>query len=134
MATENISGDHYQHVIRTVGYPGASARYLDSTYQLETFTTATTGTLINLTQQAMSRFAMQVAETGTVTSWTVVLEGSLNGSNFQELLQHTKAETLNGTILWTGPNLYPVSYLRVRVVAITLGGGTNIQVTLVGMP
>ncbi len=134
IATDDISSVHYQRVKRSVGADGAATDYLDKSSRSDTYTTATNGTTVDVSAQGMGRFGIQCKQTGTVTSWTIVLEASLDGSNFFTLLTHTKVDNGDGAAVFTGTNVYPVLYFRSRCSAITLGGGTNVVATIVGFP
>lgn len=105
----------------------------------DTFTAAANGTAIDLgAGTAYKSFALQVVQTGTVTSWTVVLEGSLDGTNFSTILTHTNAAPGSGGIvpLTTAAAFtpFPVRYYRSRCSAIVLGAGTNVIATILGVP
>ena len=100
----------------------------------DTYTTTGNGTAVNVSTLGMSNFGLQVVETATVTSWTVVLQASLDGVNYATVLTHTKADYLSGGVIWSGANLYPALYFRSACTAITLDGGTNVIATIIGMP
>ena len=108
--------------------------HLLSQTRADTFTTAASGTAVNSADLGVARFAVQCKQTGTVTSWSIDLEVSLDGTNYIAILTHTKATNGDGGILFSGPNKYPALYFRSRCTAITLGGGTNVVTTIVGMP
>lgn len=94
--------------------------------QSDTFISTTTGVSVTLTYQT-KYFALQVVKTGTVTSWTIVLEGALDNSNFTTLLTHTNAAPGNGVLIFPATGIVtPVLFVRARCTAITLGGGTNV--------
>lgn len=102
----------------------------------DTFTTASSGTAVDVHTNPMSSFALQVSATGSVTSWTVLLEGSLDNTNFDTLATHTNATPGNNKIsltyaLATLP--IPVLYFRTRCSAISLGSGTNVIATILGI-
>jgi hypothetical protein len=134
IATDDISSVHYQRIKRSVGADGSATDYLDKSSRSDTYTAAANGTTVDVSAQGMKRFGLQVKQTGTVSSWTVLLEVSLDGTNFVTVLTHTKADDGDGAIAFTGANLYPALYFRSRCSAITLGGGTNVIATIVGMP
>ena len=100
----------------------------------DTFTGTGAGTAVASVELGVSHFALQVKETGTVTSWTVVVQVSLDGTNYVTILTHTKAGDGDGAIVFSGPNRYPALYFRANCTAVTLGGGTNVIATIVGMP
>ena len=98
----------------------------------DTFTTTGNGATLNVINQPIKYFAIQVK--GTVaapTGWSIVLEGSLDGIAFSTILTHSTA-TGDGVILWGGSNAYPVLYFRSRVVSLTLGSATDVVVSLLG--
>src|SRR5258707_813058 len=98
----------------------------------DTFTAAGNGVTVNVTTAPLKAFAIQVKGTGAIaTSWTVVLEGSLDGTNFTTVLTDTLS-TGDGTVLYSGATLYPSLYFRARCVAIVLGTATNLVVTILG--
>lgn len=96
----------------------------------EIFTIPATGA-IHTPNISYRTFAIQVKGTGaTPSAWNVVLEGSIDGTNYTPILIHTQA--LTELILWSGTNFYPVSSYRIRVTSLTLGGASNIIVTVLG--
>lgn len=99
----------------------------------DTYTTADDGTTVDRSTAPVSKFALQVVGTGDVPiAWDVRLEGSLDGTNWVEILRHTSSDG-NKAIIST-PSPFPVLYLRSRCEALTLGLATNVVVTLLGMP
>ena len=133
IATDDIGGTHYQRIKRSVGVDGSAADFRDQVTRQETFTTAANGTAQDVSNQGFSSFALQVVQTGTVTSWTVVVQASLDGTNYATILSHTKAGDGDAAIVFSGPNRYPALYFRASCTAITLGGGTNVVATIVGV-
>jgi hypothetical protein len=114
---EDTSGNTYQRI----------NRYL----QNETFTTATTGTSVNTTGEATDTHTLVVFQTGVVTAWTVLLQGSLDsGTNWFTIATHTNA-TGSGVAVFT--NTAPATMLRTNVTLLTLGAGTNIKVQWVAI-
>lgn len=99
--------------------------------QSDTFTTTGNGATVSFAHRPFSAFSIVVNPTGTVTSWTAILEGSLDGTNFTSILPHTNAIGA-AIILFSGVNYSPVLYYRVRCAALVLGVGTNIIVTTLG--
>jgi len=78
-------------------------------------------------------FGLQVLKTGAVTSWTVTLEGGLDGTNFTTLLTHTDVTPGDTKLIWNAAGvLTPVTNVRVNVTALVLGGGTSISVRWIG--
>lgn len=98
----------------------------------EEFTFAKLGLKQDVTDMGISSFGLQVTATGPVTGWDVRLKGSLDGTFFTQIMQHTQAN-LTGTVLWTGATKYPCLYFRLECISITLGGGTKITVVGLGI-
>lgn len=99
----------------------------------DTFTTTANGTTVDRSTNPLKSFTLAVKATGAVTSWTVVLECSLDNSNFTTVLTHTNATPADGQAMFSGTSLAPCLYFRSRASAITLGGGTNVIATILGM-
>lgn len=103
------------------------------TYISDTFTGTGNGTSVDATNNPFQSFGMQVIGTGaTPTLWTLVLEGSVDGSNFTTILTHSTSLGISVN-LWTGTSLTPCRYVRSRVISLTLGTATNIVVHWVGL-
>lgn len=102
----------------------------------DTYTTAANGTTVDVSARPVRRFALQVKGTGAAaTAWNVVLEGSLNNSQFTTLLEHSNAGEFRNAA--DGETVYfdtavPWLYFRSRLVSITLGSATNVVATIVG--
>lgn len=89
---------------------------------------------VSLTTQVTKAFSIQVkSNTAVATSWNVVLEVSNDNTNFDTILTH-RTVSGDGTIVFSGGNSYPCLYMRVRVVALTLGPATSLTITIVGTP
>jgi hypothetical protein len=99
-----------------------------------TFTGTQTGPVVDVSDTPLKHFTIQAKQTGTVTSWTVVLEHSLDGVNFRPILTHTKVDNEDAGTVASGPSPRVSLYLRLRCTAISLGSGTNVVVTFAGMP
>jgi hypothetical protein len=98
----------------------------------DTFTVAANGTAVDVSEVPCNLFAIQVkGTTATPTAWSVVLEGSLNGTQYTTILTHTSTEHSDGATIWKldGP---PIKYFRSRLVSITLGSATNVIATIIG--
>lgn len=98
----------------------------------DTFTGTGNGTAVDVSTRPNKYFALQVTETGTVTSWTVVLEGSLDGTTYSTIMSHTRAGNGSGSTLWN-PTAVPCRFFRSRCSALTLGAGTNVVARILGM-
>lgn len=96
-----------------------------------TFTEAGDGEPINVTHRPAKDFAIQVKGTGnSATLWDVVIEGSLNGTQYQNIVSHTTSDG-DGVVKWQTSR--PVIFFRGRVIALTLGLATNIKVNILGV-
>lgn len=64
------------------------------------------------------------------TSWTAVLEGSLDGLNWTAVLTHNATD---GSTAWetTGK---PCLFVRLNVTALSLGSATSVGVIVVAVP
>lgn len=82
----------------------------------------------------VSKFALQVNSDAGINSWTIVLEGSLDGEKWDTIMTHTKADLGDGKVLWSGPNSYPSFYVRSKCTSLDLGTGHQIGVTWLGVP
>lgn len=98
----------------------------------DTFTGTGNGVTVDASAVGFKHFALQVTETGTVTSWTVVLEGSIDGTTFTTILSHTKAGDGSGVTVWD-PRAVPCLYFRARCTALTLGAGTDVVARILGL-
>jgi len=96
----------------------------------DTFTSTGNGVSVSLPTPVQS-FTISVKATGAVTSWTALLEGSIDNTNFTTILTHTNV-TGDGVALFSGGTLSPSLYVRSRVSELSLGSGTNIVVTIIG--
>jgi hypothetical protein len=106
--TATVGGDHVQGI--------AWVKQSRS----DTYTATADGTAVDVSTLGMSKF-------------------SLNGTNYVEIARHMKTgdgtETVegNGAIAFTA-SPFPALYFRTRCSEITLGGGTNVIATVMGMP
>lgn len=99
----------------------------------DTFTTTANGTTLGDGFQTWKYFTLSVQQTGTVTSWTVVLEVSLDNTTFSTVLTHTNV-TGSGVVVFAADAIpRPVLYMRARCTAIVLGAGTNVISTIIGV-
>lgn len=97
----------------------------------DTFTTVSSGTTIDTSISPLKYYSLSVVQTGTVTVWDIRLEGSLDNTNFTQILQHTNVTGSGVTLFSSASN--PSLYIRSRCAAITLGGGTNLITTILGI-
>lgn len=99
-----------------------------------TYTAANTpadlvSTLVNSSQGPMTSFSLQAKATGW-TTWTLLLEGSLDNANWDTLLTHTNVTPADGKIIWTTV-AKPVKYTRMSLTAVS--GGTTGQTLVATM-
>lgn len=97
----------------------------------DTYTAVRVGRTIVVDAILPSRFAIQVkGSPDPLSSWTVTLEGSLDGTNFTTLLTHNSGD---GSVVFMADSASPkpVRYLRVNVSALTLGPATSALVNVV---
>lgn len=118
--------------VRVVSQLGAGAGGSTFGTRSDTFTATGSGTTVDSHLAPVKYFSLSVAETGTVTSWTVVLECSLDNTTFTTVLTHTNTSG-NGATVFGGTTAFPCLYFRSRASAITLGAGTNVIATILGM-
>ena len=90
------------------------------------FTVISTGNSREAPAKSMS---MQVkGQPVNATSWTVLLEGSLDGMFFTILMQHKLADGDGKIVDLVPPTL--VRFTRIRVSALSLGAATGIKVSV----
>jgi len=117
-------------IVGTVVVPGTINTRPSTSSRTDTYVAAGNG--VTVVSAAVYRsFGIQVKATGAVTSWDVRLEGSLNGVQFTTIIQHTNADG-DGITKWN-VNQSANANFRSRCVAIVLGGGTNVVVTILGV-
>ena len=98
----------------------------------DTYTAAANGTTVTVTDRSIKYFAIQCKGTAAgATAWSIVLEGSLDGTNFTTIATHATAD-LDGTVKNVSA-AFPVNYFRSRCASITLGGATNVVTTILGV-
>jgi hypothetical protein len=91
------------------------------------------GDVIDVSSTPQRTFALQVKGSGAApTSWDVRLEGSLDGVNFTQIIQHTQVDG-DGVVKWGGSDPHPSLFWRVRVAALSLGPAADIVVTSMGV-
>ncbi len=98
-----------------------------------TFTSVTSDVKIGDGDFLAKNFSLQVKATGAVTSWSVSLEGSLDGVNFDQILTHTDLSPGDGKIRFDGTVASACPYFRVNCTALSLGAGTGIVCTALGL-
>ncbi len=136
VAADDVGSKLYQRIKRSVGADGSATDFLDKSSRSDTFSGTGSGTTVDLSAQGMSKFGIQVKGTGGIpTAWTVILEGSLDNSNFTQILKHSSANTpadTDGSVKWASN--VPCLYFRSRCTAFTGGPASNVVATIVGLP
>lgn len=96
------------------------------------FVAASSGASVSVDASTDGTYSLSVNETGgAATSWTVVLEGSLDGTNWTTLITHARTDGV-GVMKWPADAIRrPVRYLRARCSAVVLGAATKISATWV---
>jgi hypothetical protein len=101
----------------------------------DTYVTTSDGTAIDFTTRPCRSFSMQVTgTTAAADDWTVVLEGSLDGTTYTTILTHDFDTHADGAMVWGDAVDCPVLYLRSRCHALTLGSATSIVAVILGVP
>ena len=99
----------------------------------DTFTVAGNGIAVDASSNPKKYYTMVVKGTGgAAATWDVRLEGSLDNTNFSQILQHTNT-TGDGAVLFIGASVAPALYFRARCDAVTLGGASSIVATILGV-
>ena len=97
----------------------------------DTFTTTGNGTTVDTSINPLMSFSIQVKGTGGApTTWDIRLEGSLDNTNFSQIVQHTNTDG-DGTVKWSSTNSSSL-YFRSRVAGLVLGPASNVVVTILG--
>lgn len=97
------------------------------------YTGTATGTAVNVSHMPLKHFALQVSGVGgTPTAWTVLLEGSLDGTTYTLIATHTASADALGS---TEPTVTftPYNFIRSRAGGITLNGATALRVIWIGV-
>lgn len=138
-AADDISGVKFQRIKLVHGADGTNAGDVaaanplpilaPSSSRSDVFTGATSGTIVDVSTRPCKYFALQIVKSGAVTAWTVLLEASLDGVNFKDILTHTEADG-DGVVIW---NPQPVAGLYFRSRCTVRTGGTNVTAYILGM-
>jgi len=110
------------------GATKALAALLSAVDGSETFTATGDGTTVRIGGMAARAYSLQVKATGSVTSWTVVLEVSLDDTNWTTVATHDNSTPGDGLMIASTSDM-PSGYVRARCSALTLGAGTDIVTT-----
>lgn len=126
--TKYVVADDQPMPVKIMG--GTSGAAASSATRSDTFTVPANGTTVTSTSAPKQNFALQVNQTGTVDAWNVVVQTSLDGTNFTTVLTHTEA-TGTGVTVFVADK--PALYYRSKLVSVTLGAGTNVVATILAM-
>jgi len=97
----------------------------------DTFVATGNGTTVTVATFPVKYFTISVAQTGTVTSWDVRLEVSLDNTTFTTVITHTNVTGTGVSLNYISP--WPTLYFRARCAGLVLGAGTNVIATILGM-
>lgn len=100
----------------------------------DSFTGTTSGATVESDYDSIPLdWALTVVQVGgTATSWTVVLEGSLDGVTFTTILTHANTDG-TGVTKWQAAGVKnPCVFYRTRCSAVVLGTATSIKAIVVG--
>lgn len=101
----------------------------------DTFTTVGNGVTVDTSLRPLSVFAVTVeSRNGILTSWDIRLEGSLDGTNWTQILQHTNVDPGDKQTKFSGTNRNPSLFFRSRCVGLVLGTALAAKVTILGIP
>lgn len=100
--------------------------------QRQEFTATGAGTPIEIGDASRSYSLQVVCEPVTATSWSVDLEVSLDGVNFQAVLTHTTGSG-DGGIETSGGVFAPCLFIRSNVKSLVLGSSLKIAVYILGV-
>lgn len=67
------------------------------------------------------------------SAWSLIVEGSIDGINWSQIFNHISGTNADGSIMFSGANDYPVNYIRMRMVSLTLGSASKVRVSLLGV-
>jgi hypothetical protein len=140
VATDEVSGKHHQRVKRSVGADGSATDYMDRFTRSDAHTATGNGTALDMSAQGAKFYSLQVKGTGAAaTAWEVILQGSLDGTNWTTLLTHRNDDSDPVVASADGQTIYlpvptPMLHIRSRCVSVTLGSASNVTATIVGMP
>lgn len=117
----------------TSNISGAVTSTPSSTYYENIFSVAGSGVTQDVSSGPKKSFSIQcVAVGGTLTSWTVDLEASLDGVTFTTILTHATADG-DSASKFTGSSLYPARYFRVNATDVTLNTATGLKVIVLAL-
>lgn len=83
---------------------------------------------------AVKSYSVSVCgEGGSLSSWSVAIQGSLDGVHFTTFMTHDNGTTECNTISTTS-SFYPYTYIRAVCNSLDLGTATDALVSMVGLP
>lgn len=83
-------------------------------------------------RQPCSKFSVMVkGQAAAATAWSLDLQGSIDGANWQQLINHATADVDGVTKFVTDR---PVTHIRLNLASVTLGTATNLIVAALAMP
>ncbi len=104
-----------------------------STAATNSFTATGSSPSVTASLFPVKSYAIQIKGTGSAaTVWDARLEGSMDNSNFTQILQHTNT-TGDGVIVFSGALVAPSVYIRCRIAGLTLAPATAIVCNILGM-
>lgn len=106
------------------------SRHNATVYASFNFTTTGTSEVIDCTEIPVSRFSFQGTSGGSPTLWTAVLEGSIDGANFDNILTNTN---VIGLLTIQTNTFSTIRYFRVRVTVLTLLLAPSINFNVLGV-
>lgn len=103
--------------------------------QSDTYAATGTGAVLSATARPLKSFALAVKGTGAApTSFTVLLQGSLDGTNWTTILTASNITPGDGQVQWAAAGIAtPAIYFRTNTTALVLGSATDIVVRLLGL-
>jgi hypothetical protein len=100
----------------------------------ETLSTTGAGAIKGDKGSARRHFAMSVSPVGgSGTTWTVLLQGSMDQANWTTILTHTDIDPASGQTIYSGAAIFPCLYHRANVTALSLGSATGIRIQHLGI-
>jgi hypothetical protein len=132
--TSDLGGVHHQHYVRSL--PGGTTA-AERVVIEGNFGSAGNGATVDFSLQGMKNYSLQVkGASGVPTGWDVVGEVSNNGQQFSAVVQHASAAgDADGQMKWpAGGGQYAALYGRIRVISVTPGPASTINVSFVAMP
>ena len=96
----------------------------------DTYTSAVPGTTTNTSTKPKSTFTINSIKTGAVTSYTINLEGSMDGTNWFTIGTVTGISAATQTDFVSN---HTVLYYRINCAAFVLCGGTNVIVQVLAI-